>query len=76
MIQDEYMRGCGRAIKEMDEDMSSLVMGILIKVSFRTAKHMVKELISGRMVKSMMVSGKKVRSKGMVFGKEFMEIAI
>lgn len=56
--------------------MSCLVMEIRIKVNFRTARHMEKELTFGRMVRFMMESGRKDRSKDMVCGKVYTETAI
>ena len=59
----------------MGVGMSYSAMGTHIRVSIKTARRMVKELIFGEMAKFMMASGRKDRNRAMESGKEYMGTA-
>ena len=47
MKMEEFMKDLGKLIKEMEEDLSYLLMVILTRVNIRLVKPMVKGLIHG-----------------------------
>ena len=64
------MKVSGDTILGMEKALRGIPIAIVISVSLRTAKLMVKACTVGQMEKSTMVSGTKESSKAMEYGKE------
>jgi hypothetical protein len=70
------MKAIGSTTKEIKKDMSVIVMAIPMKVISKKEKHMEKESIAGRMVKSMTENGAKELKMDMECGKVYLVTVI